>query len=228
LAIDLARRFAGLGTLDWTKLLGWLNEWESLFAEGRGLSWEEQLGLWGEVSLLCKAARPEHLIKSWRGPDKDRVDFFAGGVALEVKTSRAEHVHHISHKQVDRPVGEGQACLLSIWVAVDHDRGTSLKHLVNELLARVEDPAGLLRKLALVGYAPSESTQYDTPIVFLEEPSWFWMSDVPRVRAHDEGVSNIRYVVTLDREKAMSREHAAELRRHFLGSEAALFPLEGL
>ena len=43
------------------------------------------------------------------------MDFFFDGVALEVKVSRRTHVHHVSQRQIDLPVGEHKAYLLSIW-----------------------------------------------------------------------------------------------------------------
>jgi hypothetical protein len=111
------------------------------------------------------------------------------------------------------------AYLLSIWIGIDPVRGVSLKELVERLLARVFDPPALLKQIALVGYVPPDSDQYATRFLPLEAPCWFSAADVPRVRAVDPGISQLRYVVQLDIDKAIPTAQASDLWRHFCGAD---------
>jgi hypothetical protein len=103
---------------------------------------------------------------------------------------------------------------------VDSNQGISLAEKVDLLLNRVSDPTAFLRRLAQVGYSPHDRGEYDTKFLVLEAPRWFRAEDVPRVREIDEGVSNVRYVVTLDVDDCLDPEQSLSLGRHFWGFEA--------
>ncbi len=155
------------------------------------------------------------------GPDQEPVDFFYDSIGLEVKVTRHANVHHVSQTQVERPRGEFKTYLLSIWVGMDSNQGISLAEKVDLLLNRVSDPTAFLRRLAQVGYSPHDRGEYDTKFLVLEAPRWFRAEDVPRVREIDEGVSNVRYVVTLDVDDCLDAEQSLSLGRHFWGFEGA-------
>jgi hypothetical protein len=197
-----------------------VEEWQTLLAQGTALSGDQQLGLWGELWLISNARDPDRVIAGWRGPDREALDFLLDGLSLELKASRTAHVHYVSQRQVELPAGTYTGCLLSLWVGVDPVRGKSLKELAELLIARASDPPSLLKKLALAGYVPKDSDQYGTRWLVLEAPYWFWAKDVPRVRAADVGVSNLRYRVALDVEKAIPKEQARQLWRHFCGVDS--------
>ena len=220
LVLDIVRRLASVaGEISWPTILAWVEEWQMLLARRAVLTPEQQLGLWGELWVISKAVNPDPLVAAWRGPEGEVVDFFLDGVALEVKVSRRAHVHHVSQRQVDLPVGIHQAYLLSVWVGVEPGRGISLAELVDTALARVSDAPALLKQIALLGYAPVDRDQYATRFIPLEIPRWFRAEDVPRVRAIDPGISQIRYVVTLDIDKSVAVELASGLWRHFCQAE---------
>lgn len=199
----------------WPLILQWLEEWQALLTRRAALTPEQQLGLWGELWFIARSSRADFLVSAWRGPDTDPVDFFADGLGLEVKASRRAHIHYVSHRQVRSPVGDSESYLLSAWVGVDPTRGVSLIDLVDEIVSTVTDAPKFLKKLSQVGYSIIDRDQYETKYVMLEEPLWFRLVDVPRVRDIDDGVSEIRYVVTLDPEKALNESEVRPLCRRF-------------
>jgi Putative PD-(D/E)XK family member, (DUF4420) len=224
LVTDLARRMTSNNEeITWSKIVTWVEEWQMLLGRRARLSAEEQLGLWGELWVLSKAVEVDRLFLAWRGPEREPVDFFYDGAGLEIKVSRRAHVHHISQTQIDAPRGEHDAYLLSMWVGAESARGVSLAELVERLLNKLSDPVAFLRQLANVGYSPQDQQEYATRYVPLEAPLWFRAADVPRVRAFDDGISQLRYVVTLDVDTCLDRTQAAELCRHFCVEESALY-----
>jgi len=225
LVVDIARRlgFSGSDTT-WQKVLACVEEWQTLLARRPVLTVEQQLGLWGELWIISNAADPDLLVAAWRGPERDSVDFFLNGRALEMKVSRRAHVHHVSQRQIALPVGVHQAYLMSVWVGIDPAEGISLAELVDTILLRVSDAPALLKQIALVGYAPVDREQYATRFIPLDSPLWFHAEDVPRIRELDAGISQVRYVVTLDVDKAIVGEPASDLWRHFCGAEPAIVP----
>lgn len=220
LVTDLARRLSSEGAeITWRKILLWVEEWQMLLAPRVALSIEEQLGLWGELWVMSRAADADQIFAAWCGPAGEPVDFFHDGAGLEVKVSRRARVHHMSQTQVDAPRGQYVSYLLSVWVGAESIRGTSLAELVEQLLARLSDPAAFLRQLARVGYSPQDRDEYTTRYVSLDAPLWFHAEDLPRVRAIDDGISNLRYLVTLDIDTCLDRAHTIDLWRHFCGVE---------
>jgi hypothetical protein len=197
----------------------WVEEWQFLLGRKHLLSPEQQLGLWGELWVMSRAVNTDSLFGAWLGPDQEPTDFFYDAIGLEVKVTRQAHVHYVSLSQVDRPRGEFKTYLLSMWVGVDSNQGVSLAEEVDLLLNKVSDPTAFLRRLAQVGYTPHDFGEYGTRFLVLDEPRWFRAEDVPRVREIDEGVSNIRYVVTLDVDDCLDSEQSLALSRHFWGFE---------
>jgi hypothetical protein len=137
-----------------------------------------------------------------------------------VKVSRRAHVHHVSQTQVDAPRGAHDVYFVSLWVSPDPVRGVSLTELVDALSNRVGDPPSFLKQLARTGYSPLDRETYTTRLLVLESPRWFHSKDVPRVRAYDEGVSQLRYVVTLDADACLEEAEAAALWLRVTGGAA--------
>lgn len=219
LAIDLARRLASDDGIAWQTVVACVDEWQTLLARRSPMTVERQLGLWAELWMISVAIDADRLVAAWRGPEADSTDFFLDGAAVELKASRQQHVHHISARQVPRPVGDHDAYLLSFWVGMDPIRGVSLSELFDRVLARVGDAPAFHKQAALVGYAAADREQYVTKFVPLEEPLWFRTDDVPRVRSVDAGVSQIRYVATLDPDRALAGDDAKRLWHHFCRAE---------
>jgi putative PD-(D/E)XK family protein DUF4420 len=215
LIADLTDRLDSLPAPHWAAVLGWVEEWQDLLSRRPVMDSGRQLGLWGELWVVRNAADPGRLIEAWRGPDGDATDFLLDGIGLEVKASRRAHVHHVSQLQVDRPIGKHVAYLVSIWAAVDPAQGSSLPELVDDLIARLANPALLLKKLAHLGYSPVDREHYETRYMPLEAPAWFRIEDVPRVREFDPGISDLRYIVRLDVDRALPDSQAKDLWFHF-------------
>lgn len=222
LVSDLARRLASAaGETRWSTILSWVEEWQVLLGRRAVLTAEQQLGLWGELWVISNAVDADSIVAAWRGPEREAVDFFSDRVGLEVKVSRRAHVHHVSQRQIDLPLGVHDVYLLSIWIGLEPVRGISLAELVDTVLTRVSDAPALLKQIALVGYSPLDRDQYATRFIPLESPRWFRAEDVPHVRAIDPGISQVRYVVNLDIDRSLSSELAGGLWRHFCGAEPA-------
>jgi hypothetical protein len=218
LAADLERRL-GSCPREWRSIVSLVEEWQSLMAPRGRTSMEAEVGLWGEIWLLTASAAPDRLLSAWRGPDREPVDFFLDGKAVEVKTSRLRRQHWVSFAQVMNPVGDAEAWLLSLWIGLDPIRGETVPAMATRLLARVGDPAQALRRLAAAGYVAGDRAMYDMRIALLSEPEWYPMGSVPRVRSADPGVSRLRYTVSLDETHREHAAAAASLWRHFLACD---------
>ena len=107
-------------------------------------------------------------------------------------------------------------------MGTDKEKGISLAELVDAALARVSDAPALLKQIALLGYSPLDRDQYGTRFIPLEIPRWFRAEDVPRVRTIDAGISQVRYVVTLDIDRSLADDLASGLWRHFCEAEPSL------
>jgi Putative PD-(D/E)XK family member, (DUF4420) len=220
LVVDITTRLGSItGGPTWPDLIAWVEEWQFLLGRRAALTEERQLGLWGELWIISHALNPDSLVAGWRGPEQEAVDFFFDGIGLEVKVSRRAHQHYVSQRQIDLPLGTYEAYLLSVWVGVEPVRGLSLCELVDALLSRVSDAPALLKRIVLVGYSPLDRDQYTTRFIPLEAPRWFRAEDVPRVRVVDPGISQLRYLVSLEIDKAAAPESTGALWRHFCETE---------
>lgn len=210
LIADVARRLEGLVESSWRDVLEWLDEWQAMLSGGT-LSPEQQLGLWAELWIIDHAVDVDLLLTSWIGPDREASDFLIDAMGVEVKASRRAHIHQVSQRQVERPVGSLEAYLLSMWVGTDPVGGVSLADLVESILIKASDPAAFLKRIGQLGYSPLDRGLYSSRLVHLEEPKWFSSHDIPRVRAADPGVSMLRYTVSLDTGLCLSEEVASML-----------------
>jgi hypothetical protein len=218
LALDVAERSSSKSrSPEWEDIARLVDEWYALLARRRALSQEDEIGTWGEVWFLSQAPDPDRLASGWLGPEGGVSDFVIGGVCAEIKTSRARLRHFVSQAQVERPMGELKAYLVSLWLGLDPERGITLPTLVDLLLARANEPAATLRRLLQLGYSPGDRHEYQKPFLLLESPRWFPTEDVPCVRQADPGVSHLRYMVMLDENKALASDEARLLEAHFHG-----------
>jgi len=121
-----------------------------------------------------------------------------------VKVGRRHGVHIVSQSQVDEPLGAVPVVFMSMYVMVEPLRGRSLPDLVSEVSRQLDDAATFEEKLASLGYSRDDEGAYDKRYVLLEPPDFYRREDVPRVRAADAGVSDLRYRVELARDVAMT------------------------
>jgi hypothetical protein len=218
LVVDVAKRTSGVDA-NWPAFLACVEEWQALLSSQRAPSGEEEVGLWGELWFISQAADVDLLVSGWRGPDREAADFFLGGKAAEVKTSRKCRQHHVSRSQVDEPAGEHDAWLLSIWVKPDPMSRLTVGELVERVSQRARRSTEFLKRLARAGYRPSDKGAYNARFIVLAEPEWFRTDSVPRVRVADPGITHLRYRVTLDESKRAQPSDASELWHHFHGHQ---------
>jgi hypothetical protein len=216
LAADVEERVSENGRM-WKHVVAIVEEWQSLMAPRGRPSAESEVGLWGELWLLAVSTNPDLLLAGWRGPDREEADFFVDGTTVEVKTSRQAGQHHVSLSQLLAPMGQRDAWLLSLWVGLDPIRGCTVPSLADRLIARVTNPSDALRRLATAGYVPADRQFYEATLVLLIEPRWYAVTDVPKVRVVDSGVSRVRYMITLD--ESLATSDSASLWWHFIGRE---------
>ena len=218
LALDVSKRVRKDGE-SWSNMIAAVEEWQTLLAPRGRLSAEAEAGLWGEMWFLSQADDVEKVLSGWRGPEGDATDFFFGGKGVEVKTSHHRRHHHVSLSQVDVPLGTHAAWLLSIWVKLDPRASTTIVDLGERILDRARDRGDALRRLIRAGYSPVERSCYTASFVILAEPEWYEAANVPRVRAADPGVSQLRYLVALDEASRADQPLSASLWQHFHGHE---------
>jgi len=181
-----------------------LARWEELLRAKRSLSRDEEIGLWGEMWLLLQLPDPRLAVAAWRGPHAEWVDFVGGGVGIECKASRRRLEHFVSQEQVTRPLGDLDVCLLSMWVDFDATGGTTLNEMVSTMDQRLIDRRDFEEKLLETGYSRADAHRYKVRLRLLEPPLVFPIQAVPRVVSAEPGVSNIRFMASLEETKALS------------------------
>lgn len=202
----------------WRTIVSAVDEWMNLLTPKGRPSDERELGMWGELWFVEGSQDVQRMLAGWRGPERDAVDFFVEGISIDVKTSRKRQQHFVSQSQVDSPVGDYAAWLLSIWVKTDPGLGRTVPQLVDAIIDAAPDRADALRQIVGAGYSPTDRAAYTSRFVALEEPGWFAANKVPRVRAADPGVSKLRYQVELSDELRANQQDARKLWVHFHGT----------
>jgi Putative PD-(D/E)XK family member, (DUF4420) len=172
--------------------------WEQLFQKRRRLSLEEEQGLWGELYFLSTCASLEKAIACWRGPNAEEYDFLIDGVAFEVKASRRQGRHYVSHAQVSQAVKPATIFLISLWVGEDAANGLALPKMVELIATRTQDPIDFEEKLLSTRYSRADQDLYNRPFAALGPPLIYDMFSIPRVRQMDPGVLSLSYQVQLD------------------------------
>jgi hypothetical protein len=201
----------------WKALVAWVEAWQFLLGRKPQMSAQKELGLWGELWLIKQAADPNLLLESWRGPERAPLDLFVNGTGLEVKSSRSRNTHFVSQSQVETPAGQFDCYLVSIWAGIDPLRGVSLPDVVDALLLEAADGPRFLRQIAIAGYSPVDRKLYQTKYFLLDRPTLYAIDAVPRVRLMDEGVSNLRYQISLDATDPIDASIESEVWTRTLG-----------
>jgi hypothetical protein len=193
-----------------------VNEWRDLLRSQPRLSIEGEVGLWGELQLLLLCPSLDGALAAWHGPDAATLDFFGGGIGLECKTARGTHRHRFSLDQGSSAAFNQNIYLVSLVISEDATKGETVAELVDEIRSRISGDHRFEKKLLGTGFRSEQATSYETRFTLCE----VWtlpMSRVPRVRAIDPGVSEVRYTVDLQ-----------HLHEHRLDSAAATAVLASL
>jgi hypothetical protein len=195
----------------WDDVLEFLTDWEGLFARTFLMNELDQLGLWGELKLIQRSEKPDEAVSAWIGDSSARTDFMRNSISLEIKTSRRRGQHHVSLAQVESPELNNRAYLVSLWVEVDDGRGESVADLIRDIVTRIHQATEFERKLLKRGYSRSDVAGYSHRWQLLASPRLYSVDHLPRIRQADPGISNIRYLVTLQDEDAVDDMQTREI-----------------
>lgn len=175
-------------------LVEYVEDWQELLSRRRALSFEEQLGLWGELWFIRTAPNPHGALAAWFGPAGKRFDFSANGVDLDVKTSLRGHQHQFSLAQLQPSPSNSERYIYSLCIEDDPSGGLTLSDLVDAIGSLLSNPVELGKQLvglayetaleSLVRYSVTSTALYSTTVI-------------PRVTHWDSGVSKIRFEASL-------------------------------
>ena len=153
-----------------------LEAWQACLRSGRrGLTLEEQIGLFGELTvleLLGTKMGYSAAVAAWGGPLDNVHDFSAHGVAFEVKCSTGVG-NRIRISSLNQLETEGLAQLLLIKLRLREDpKGKTLSDLVSQTRARLVEPStadpDFEERLLRLGYVVADNFLYENTR-FLQE-----------------------------------------------------------
>jgi hypothetical protein len=116
-----------------------INNWKSFWSANvkHILSEEEQIGLICELFILKKLCEisPDMALMSWKGPLKEKHDFFFPNWVFEVKgTMKKEHIHIINGlEQLEPPSGKNLSLISFLLTKTDNINAKSLQDLIEEI-----------------------------------------------------------------------------------------------
>jgi hypothetical protein len=187
-----------------------LNRWERFMSTvgPQGLSREDQIGLFGELTFLrtlLEAGVPaEDAVGWWHGPAGENQDFQNRNRVVEVKatTVNPPTVVNISNElQLDESDCD-QLFLFHLWLKDIKGGGKSLPMLVDEISESVTGSAVATFADALLeaGYHPSHRALYEATGYAERERRYYGVDgDFPRIRRVDlrMGVTRVKYGIDL-------------------------------
>ncbi len=172
------------------QLLSRIESWQYFMERPRDrrLSDEEELGLFGELSvvgrLLDGGMGAATVMEYWKGPANGLRDFMGPGCDIEVKATVSPNgfpARISSLEQLDDVAGRS-VFLVALRFSVD-DHSRSLPELVDDIRQRMgpEDAVPLERSLLLAGYEDSYAQQYVRKFRQLEERAFRIGEGFPRI-----------------------------------------------
>ena len=190
-----------------------LLRWKNLFEQtnDKGLSKEEQQGLFGELRflkkcLLSKEDQYFEVIQNYVGTNRSLRDFQGNGWAVEVKTTTTNNPQSLiinGERQLDDSMID-ELYLYHCSMEVSNQSGTSLPELVNEikelLINEVDAYSMFNAKLFEAGYYQWHETTYNTRRYKIRKDSFYRVKDkFPRIKENElrEGVGNVRYAISI-------------------------------
>ncbi len=198
-----------------------LNRWRELFARGPGpkLSESEIVGLMGELLILTRIAAisPASAMKCWTGWDKEKVDFFTDGHALEVKSSSAREGRFATIHGLNQLESHDQLRLFLLFMRFQKvgARTQSLPNMIDSLLGLGVNAGELNRRLALQRYLPEDRDYYSDIRYELVEELFFEVSEgFPRLVPSElrdasilDRISSVQYRIDLAGVSPLAKAH---------------------
>jgi hypothetical protein len=187
-----------------------LNRWERFMSTvgPQGLSREDQIGLFGELTflrtLLEAGVAAEDAVGWWYGPARENQDFQNRNRVVEVKTTTGNSptaVNISNELQLDESDCD-QLFLFHLWLKDIKGSGKSLPMLVDEISEAITGSAAAAfgDTLLEAGYHPSHRALYEATGYAERERRYYSVGrDFPRIRRVDlrMGVTRVKYGIDL-------------------------------
>lgn len=190
-----------------------LLRWKNLFEQtnNKGLSKEEQQGLYGELRFLqkCLAAKQEdhyETIQNYVGTNHALRDFQGKDWAVEVKTTTTNNPQVITingERQLDDSMID-ELYLYHCSIEASNQSGESLPELVNEIRKQLESEVAAYSlfnaKLFEAGYHQYHESIYNARRYKIRKDNFYRVNDkFPRIKESElrEGVGNVKYTISI-------------------------------
>ncbi len=202
-----------------------LNRWERFMSDvgPQGLSREDQIGLFGELTflrtLLHSGVTAQEAVGWWYGPVRENQDFQNGNRVVEVKTTTGNSPTAVSisnELQLDDSDCD-QLFLFHLWLKDLKGGGTSLPALVDEISGLVAGSAAgaFGDRLLDAGYHIAHRSLYEGTGYAARERRYYSVEgDFPRIRRVDLriGVTKVTYRIDLAGFERLRRDEASVIQ----------------
>ena len=196
----------------YTVIYGVLDRWHNFFRRKRDakLTLEEEMGLFGELFYINRwleffPQEPPLIIKDWKGPLKNRIDFVSKNTGIEIKTITPkirDEIKISNEKQLEINQVIDTLFLYVLKIEVNDSIGNSLRNMIEkieeQLIHRAPSLAVKFKDLLLeVGV---DSMDYDKNLFFVhEELAYNATEKFPKITTKDLpiGITNISYTINL-------------------------------
>lgn len=158
-----------------------------------------ELGLWGELFVLSRAEDPATLARAWHATPRERWDFVAGHLRVDVKTSSGSRRHHFSYEQLDVP--DTVQMVVASLLTTASPTGPSIAELLREVSNQVPSPLResmievAIRSLG-DNWAEGSLARFD-PDLAAASLRFFDSTEVPSVDTPPVELSEVRFVADL-------------------------------
>ncbi|HHX8485350.1 TPA: PD-(D/E)XK motif protein [Vibrio diabolicus] len=143
-----------------------LFRWAELLEERhrRGLTFSEQLGLYGELFYLERLISQKKihigtLINSWRGPEGDCRDIDLENTSIEIKTALTTAKNVLKISSLDQLDNDDKALVIARIQLSASDEGLTFSKLIGNIKSHIDSSylvfLEFMRKLYLSGYDPN-------------------------------------------------------------------------
>jgi len=189
-----------------------LDRWHNFFKRkwDTKLTIEEEMGLFGELYYINKwleffPQEPPLIIKDWKGPLKNRIDFVTKNCGIEIKTVTPkirDEIKISNEKQLEINPVIDTLFLYVLKVEVNDSTGNSLQNMIEtieeQLINRAPSLAVKFKDLLLeVGVI---SDDYDKNYFFVhEELGYIATAEFPKLTSENlpTGINNVSYSIDL-------------------------------
>ncbi len=189
-----------------------LDRWHNFFKRKRDskLNLEEEMGLFGELYYINKWLEkfphdPPFIIKDWKGPLKNRIDFVGKNSGVEIKTVAPkirDEIKISNEKQLELNPVTSRLFLYVLKIEVNDSIGKSLQNIIEvieeQLIERAPSLAVKFKDLLLEVGVMSE--EYNEHYFFVhEEIVYNANKDFPKLTSESLplGITNVSYSIDL-------------------------------